>query len=157
MFNGIYSNVINLSTGVPQGSILGPLSFIIYMKDIHTATNSFKAVLYAEDTNLISPICSFNSQHSLNHDSLGDVCSNINVELNFTLEWLNVNKLFLNASKTKFMFFHYPQRKVDSLSLDLKMNWTSIERVSEFNFLGLTLDEILTILPINTRLLFRTV
>ena len=147
VFNGIYSDVINLSTGVPQGSILGPLLFIIYMNDIHTATNSFKAVLYADDTNLISPICSFNSQHSLNHDSLDDVCSKINVELNFILEWLNVNKLSLNASKTKFMLFHYPQRKVDNLSLDLKINSTSIERVSEFNFLGLTLDECLNWKP----------
>ena len=62
VFNGIYSDVINLSTGVPQGSILGPLLFIIYMNDIHTATSSFKAVLYADDTNLISPIWSFNSR-----------------------------------------------------------------------------------------------
>ena len=124
-------------------------SFIhnIYMNDIHTATNSFKAVLYADDTNLLSPICSFNSQHSLNHYSLGDVCSNINVELNFILEWLNVNKLSLNASKTKFMLFHYPQRKVDNLSLDLKINSTSIERVSEFNFFSLTLDECLNWKP----------
>ena len=147
VFNGIYSDVINLSTVVPQGSILGHLLFIIYMNDIHTATNSFKAVLYADDTNLISPICSFNSQHSLNHDSLGDVCSNINVELNFILEWLNVNKLSLNASKPKFMSFHYPQRKVDNLSLDLTINSTSIERVSEFIFLGLTLDECLNWKP----------
>ena len=58
VFNGIHSDVINLSTGVPQRSILGPFLFIIYMNDIHTAINSFKAVLYADDTNLISPICS---------------------------------------------------------------------------------------------------
>ena len=147
MFNGICSDVINLSTGVPRWSMLGPLWFIIYMKDIHTAANSFKAVLYADDTNLIGPICSITSQHSLNHDSLGEVCSNRNVELNFILEWLNAHKLSLNASKTKFMLFHYPQRKVDSLSLDLKINSTSIERVSEVNFSGLTLDECLNWKP----------
>ena len=147
LFNGIYSDVINLSTGVPQGSILGPLLFMIYMNDIHTATNSFNAILDADDTNLISPLCSFNSQHSLNHDSLDDVCSNINVKLNSILEWRNVNKLSLNASKTRFMLFYYPQRKVDNLSLDLKINSTAIERVSEFNLLGLTLDECLNWKP----------
>ena len=71
---------------------------MIYMNDIHTATNSFKAVLYADDTNLIDPIiCSFNSQYSLNQDSLDNVCYNINVELSSILEWLNVNKLSLNT------------------------------------------------------------
>ena len=147
VFNGSQSDVMKLSTGVPQGSVLGPLLFIIYMNDIHVASKCFKAILYADDTNLISPICSFNTHHSLNQDNLGDICSNINAELDLIFEWLNINKLSLNASKTKYMLFHYPQRKVHNLSLELKINSTSIERVSEFNFLGLTLDECLSWKP----------
>ena len=50
-YNGTCSDVINLTTGVPQGSILGPLLLIIYMNDIHVATSNFKAFLYADDTN----------------------------------------------------------------------------------------------------------
>ena len=147
VFKGSQSDVMKLSTGVPQGSILGPLLFIIYMNDIHMASKCFKAILYADDTNLISPICSFNTHHSLNQDNLGDICSNINAELNVILEWLNMNKLSLNASKTKYMLFHYSQRKVHNLSLELKINSTSIKRLSEFNFLGLTLDEYLSWKP----------
>ena len=147
VFNGSQSDVMKLSTGVPQGYVLGPLLFIIYMNDIHVASKCFKAILYADDTNLISPICSFNIHHSLNQDNLGDICSNINAELDLIFEWLNINKLSLNVSKKKYMLFHYPQRKVHNLSLVLKIDSTSIERVSEFNFLGLTLDECLSWKP----------
>ena len=137
VFDGSHSDVMKLSTCVPQGSILGPLLFLIYMNDIHMASKCFKAILYADDTDLICPLCSFNTLHSLNQDNLGDVCSNINAELNLILEWLNINKLSLSANKTnktKYMLFHYPRRKVHNLSLELKINSTPIERVSEFNF-----------------------
>ena len=111
------------------------------MNDMYTATNSFKAVLQADGTDLMSPICSFNSQHSLNQDGLDNVCSNINVEINSIFEWLNVYLLSLNINKTKFMLYHYPQRNVNNLSPNLKINSTSVERVSEFKFSGFTLDE----------------
>ena len=66
---------------------------------------------------------------------------NINVELNNIHEWLSINKLSLNVKKTKFIIFHYRQRNIDDLILDLQINSETIERVTEFNFLGLTLDE----------------
>ena len=103
--------------------------------------------LYADDTNLISPICSFNTRHSLNQDNLRNVCSNLNAELHLILEWLNINKLSQNASKTKYMLFYYPQRNIDNLSIELKINSTSIKGVSEFNFLDFTLGECLNSKP----------
>ena len=66
---------------------------------------------------------------------------NINVELNNIQEWLSINKLSLNVKKTKFMIFHYRQRNIDNLILDLQISFEKIERVAEFDFLGLTVDE----------------
>ena len=65
-FDGIHSNTAYIGTGVPQGSIPGPLLFIIYMNDIHMASQNFNVMLYADDTNLISPLCSFNSSLHIN-------------------------------------------------------------------------------------------
>ena len=60
-FDGTCSDTTFINTGVPQGFILGPLLFLIYMNDIHMASEKFDMILYADDTNLISPLCSFNS------------------------------------------------------------------------------------------------
>ena len=146
-YNGTCSDVINLTTGVPQGSILGPLLFIIYMNDIHVATSNFKAILYGDDTNLLSPMCSFSSSNSLNPTKLTEVTNSINDELSHVHEWLLINKLSVNVTKTKFMIFHHQQRRIDTLIPDLKLDSQPIEYVSEFNFLGLTLDEHLSWKP----------
>ena len=53
------SNTLPISTGVPQGSILGPLLFILYINDLHMASDKFKAILYADDTTLVSTVSVF--------------------------------------------------------------------------------------------------
>ena len=130
----------NIKTGVPQGSILGPLLFIIYMNDIQHASAVFDSILYADDTNLISPMSVF-STHS------GDIrltSDNINLELIKISDWMAVNKLSLNIGKTKFMIFHYPQRKLTQENIPhVKINEITINQTNEFNFLGLTISETL--------------
>ena len=56
----VLSDTLPISTGVPQGSILGPLLFLLYVNDIHLASDKFNAILYADDTTLVGPLCSLN-------------------------------------------------------------------------------------------------
>ena len=138
-YNGASSSMKLLTTRVPQGSILGPLLLIIYMNDIHTVSNNLNFILYADDTTLTSPLCSFTywGYHDINR-----VSTLINSEITKISEWLSVNKLSLNANKTKFMIFHnYQKVMTDSDIPQLEMNKTPIERVAEFNFLGITINE----------------
>ena len=65
----------------------------------------------------------------------------MDTKLGQTQEWLNINKLILNVSKTKFMLLHHDQRTIDNILPNILINDVQIERVSEFNFLGLAIDE----------------
>ena len=105
------------------------------------ASQNFDVILYADDTNLISPLCSFDSTLPNNNASIERVSEQINIELSNIQEWLNINKLSLNIKKTKFMIFHHYLRNINNIIPTLKMNSETIENVNEFNFLGLTIDE----------------
>ena len=95
--NGVSSSIREIETGVPQGSILGPLLFIIYMNDIHTVSDNLNFILYADDTTLSSPMCSFTRGCNGNIELISTL---INSELNKIADWLAVNKLSLNVQKT---------------------------------------------------------
>jgi len=130
-FEDTESDMLDITTGVPQGSILGPLLFIIYINDMANVSKLFHSIIYADDTTLSSVTSSFNTNMTVER--------NINIELAKISEWLKVNKLSLNVKKTKFMIFHTPQKQITSFSL--KIDGTEIDRVSEFNFLGLIINE----------------
>ena len=134
-FKDSFSSYSDIRTGVPQGSILGPLLFIIYMNDIAHITNKFFFTIYADDTTLLAPICTFDIE---NRQSISQ---NINAELKIITDWLALNKLSLNAKKTKMMVFHYHQKRISNLDLRLYINKTRIKQVKEFNFLGVVFDE----------------
>ena len=110
------------------------------MNDIYLVSNKFSSILYADDTTLDSPLCSFDINVT-NKSDLKALSSRINKEIEKITEWLAVNKLSLNAKKTKYMIFHYPQRKIKHIIPNLTINGITIERVSSFNFLGLRIDE----------------
>ena len=121
---------------------MGPLLFLIYMNDIHTVSNKLNFILYADDTTLSSPICSF--VHELEYD-VHSIANAINAELERISDWLAVNKLSLNVKKTKYMIFHYHQRVLKEEDIPcLIINGVVIERVPEFNFLGLSINEFMS-------------
>jgi hypothetical protein len=131
--DGTESDTLKISTGVPQGSILGPLLFIIYMNDIAQLSSMFTMVMYADDTSLQSTLNNFNSNIT------ADINIKINSELNKISEWLKANKLSLNVSKSKYMVFHQKNKKFRDPQIAIDN--IDIEKVDTFNFLGLTIDK----------------
>ena len=127
------SNTLPISTGVPQGSILGPLLFILYINDLHMASDTFKAILYADDTTLVSTVSAFKQNAGAPDCKL--LSENINFELTRINEWLAMNKLNLNISKTKYIIFHFPQRNMALFNLELKLCDQRIECLRQFVFL----------------------
>lgn len=128
-YDKISSETMVIKCGVPQGSILGPLLFIIYVNDIVEATEIFKPILFADDTKLVT---SLNTDNSSNTDIL-------NLELQSISNWLKLNKLSINIEKTKAIVLHNPQKKVHYPTLQL--TGVQIEFVRSFNFLGIVMDE----------------
>jgi len=126
------SKIKNIDTGVPQGSILGPLLFSIYINDINMATDLFEIVIYADDTTLCGSLNTRNNEDT----------TLINENLDKISNWLVLNKLSANNSKTKYMLFHNKQKKITPLTI--KFNDNHIESVNQFNYLGITLDTSLT-------------
>ena len=101
-----------VSTGVPQGSIVGPLLFNIFINNIIKACSKFAFILYADDTTLNSTLDSFGNDTE-------EIQNSIISELKKVFKWLDFNKLCLNLSKSKFMLFQVPQKRVPNLLFNI--------------------------------------
>ena len=128
-YNGHVSSRTNISCGVPQGSILGPLFFWLYINDINNASKILQLILFADDTNGF-----------LSHKDADCLANILNTELNKLSIWLRANKLSLNLEKTKFIVFK-PSQKRTSHDIQLLINNYKLDQVKETVFLGVILDE----------------
>ena len=106
-FRNTKSSILQISTGVPQGSILGPLLFLIYINDFPSASSYFNFIMYADDTTLYSNIDSPNQNNMIRLTE-----TKINAELAKIDEWLKINKLSLNLKKSKYMVFKKQPRQI---------------------------------------------
>ena len=139
--DGFASDVLGIKTGVPQGSILGPLLFLIYINDLPVCSQFFKFIIYADDTSLFSSLNIADQGVSIQ-----DVIANLNIELHKVSTWMALNKLSLNISKSKYMVFHSKYKKIND-NFSVYIDDVRIDRVSNFDFLGVVINENLSWKP----------
>ena len=126
-YNNTDSYYNYIKCGVPQGSVLGPLLFILYINDLPNISDTFKSVLFADDTTLI-----------FSNTSILELKNNIQFNINKLYDWLNVNKLSLNISKTNVLLFNI-RNKNRNINMDFNINNIKVKQVSEIKFLGVIL------------------
>ena len=135
--NNTFSNINNIDIGVPQGSILGPLLFLIYVNDLNTCIKYSNTYHFADDTNL-----------QLITKSLNKLNRYMNHDLANLVQWLRANKISLNTKKTVLILFKTPRTnfcKQNNLHLSKYLNFRisgqKLYPSKEINYLGIIIDE----------------
>ena len=127
---GFDSSIKPINHGVPQGSVLGPLLFLLYINDLHFAIKNSKVFHFADDTNLLNI-----------SNSPKKIQKSVNADLKILYKWLLANKISLNCDKTEVIFFHKPGERAPDLKI--KMNGHRIYPSKSIKYLGIYLDETL--------------
>ena len=119
-----------IQCGVPQGSILGPLFFILYINDLPNALRLAEPLLYADDTSI----------HYSHPDPLM-LATVLNQELSSISLWMKANKLSVNAKKTNHVIFKPKQKKLKTIMIPLVFDGNQLMQKRVVKFLGVFIDE----------------
>ena len=125
----IYSDEAIMHYGVPQGSVLGPLLFLIYINDLHRAIEFSTTRHFADDTNLL-----------IKNKSLKQLKKRLNYDLRNLCNWLKSNKISLNASKTKLIIFRHPNKNIN-YDLKVKIDGKKLLPSKYVKYLGVLIDQ----------------
>ena len=131
--NGSDSELKDLSCGVPQGSSLGPLLFLIYINDFRLCLSQTESGHFADDTFVL---CSGKKLKSIE--------TTINTELKHVVKWLRLNRLSLNSDKTELIFFHSKRRNFNYHDISIKFDNTKLIPVDCVKYLGMYIDKYLS-------------
>ena len=126
--NNISSQTNDIDIGVPQGSVLGPILFLIYVNDIPKISSSLNAILYADDTTLM-----------VSNPDVAELQNITNNELLKFHEWTKSNKLTINTDKTEFLIFS--NRLGNTLPPILELLGSVIQPSNTCKYLGVVLDD----------------
>jgi len=132
-FNGVLSDCITVYSGVPQGSVLGPLMFLIYINDINNCSSQLSFRLFADDTNVFAE-----------HENLNNLEQLMNCELEKLSDWIKANKLSLNAKKSKFMVVTSNKKQGKIQNFTVRIDNNTLDHVNAIKFLGVHIDNNLT-------------
>ena len=127
-YSDTLSATMPITHGVPQGSILGPWLFILYINDFANVSENLFSILFADDTAVL-----IESTH------INTMIATLNCELAKLTEWLNANKLSINVSMSHYMIFHRSRRKLNKGNILL--DTTILSQVTFTNFLRVILDD----------------
>ena len=131
--NQTLSDYQTVQSGVPQGSILGPILFLVYVNDIPTSLKHSRHKLYADDTLIY-----------LSSDNNNNSCQKLTEDMSALDVWCDQNKMHINYKKNKFMCFGSQYLLRNSNDLTVALNMEPIEKVQTYKYLGVTMDEQLT-------------
>ena len=128
MINNVYSDYGKIECGVPQGSILGPLLFLVYINDLRNCLNHCKSFLYADDTVLIESCIDIYTSHL-----------NLQADLDNNANWCKGNKLTINTKQKKSMLFGSTTKLKYTRLPNLNLNGNDFEYVTHYKYLGIIL------------------